>query len=90
MFTIAPCALRSAGAAACDRNSGARRLVPIRSSQAAGVISPIGVGKNDDALLTSASSRPKVRERLLDQRRQLGDVEQVGLDQRDRVRPARR
>jgi len=34
----------SAGAAAWDRNSGTLRFVPVRSSQAAGVISPIFVG----------------------------------------------
>jgi hypothetical protein len=35
-------------------------LVPIRSSHAAAVISPTGVWKNDEALLTSASRRPKL------------------------------
>ena len=60
MLTIAPCARRSAGAAACERKSGAFRLVPMRSSKSAISISPSGVAKNDDALLTSPSRRPNV------------------------------
>ena len=34
----------SAGAAVWERNNGALRLLPIRSSQASGVILPMGVG----------------------------------------------
>ena len=85
MLTIAPCAFLSAGAAACARNSGARRLVPIRSSHASGVIAPTGVGKNDDALLTMRVETAERLQRLLDHRRQLVEVEEVGLDQRDRI-----
>ena len=85
MLTIEPCVFFSAGAAACERNSGARTLVPIRSSHCAGSISPIGVEKNDDALLTSASSRPKRITVWSTSDVELGEVEEIGLDQRDRV-----
>ena len=85
MLTIAPCALRSAGAAACARNSGARRLVPIRSSQSATVISPTGVWKERRRVVDQGVEPAERLHRLLDQRRQLGEVEQVGLDQRDRI-----
>ena len=48
-----------AGERFCVRNSGARRLLPIRSSQAARSITASGVGKKLEALLTNASRRLK-------------------------------
>ena len=59
MFTMQPWLRLRCGAAACDRNSGTLRLVPTRSSQYCSVISPIGVGKKLEALLTRTSRRPK-------------------------------
>ncbi len=59
MFTMQPWLLRRCGAAACDRNSGVLRLVPIRSSHSRSLISPTTVGKKLEALLMSTSRRPK-------------------------------
>ena len=48
-------------------------------------MAPIGVGKNDDALLTMRVETAERLQRLLDHRRQLVEVEEVRLDQRDRI-----
>src|SRR5690606_20619082 len=58
-LTMAPRLCCRWGAAAWARKNGARALLASRVSQSAGVVSPTGVGKNADALFTSASSRPK-------------------------------
>ena len=85
ILTIAPCAFFSAGAAACARNSGARRLVPIRSSHASGVIAPIGVGIERRGIVDERIEPAERLHRLLDHRRQLVEVEEIGLDQRHRI-----
>ena len=58
MFTMQPWLLRRCGAAACDRNSGVFRLVPMRSSHSALADLADGVGKKLEALLMSTSRRP--------------------------------
>ena len=82
MLTIAPCAFFSAGAAACARNSGARRLVPIRSSHASGVIAPIGRRVERRRVVDDRVEPAERLHRLLDHRRQLVEIEEIRLDQR--------
>ena len=77
--------LRARGAAACAMNSGARRLAPIRSSQSSTVISPTGVWKNARSVVDQRVEPAEDLHRLVDQRRQLAEIEQIGLDQRDRL-----
>src|SRR5205809_630334 len=80
ILTMAPCALRSAGAAACERKSGAWTLVPIIAPSRDRDLAHRRLEKRR-RIVDQSVETSECLQRLLDERRQLRHIEQIGLDQ---------